>query len=257
MPLTPEQRKAHVTFITANCECWKGPKDAETLNTFDDDKLVKLKAGIDKSKAAELATNALSAIAKEFELPTNLVINDMPEALKKKAKKVITDPAHPDYQPPADKKPPVGNAEPPKVLTLTEWEATLPPPARDVWNSAKAINMRELTNVRNQLIKIGETETDPQRKEMIQNKLNANLPLESLTELLILVKPKVDQTNNNGNPFPPIYFGDPNRITNTGPSISEADREAGATMVPPTLNSDGYDPRQVTLGHLKQQKQPA
>lgn len=61
--LTPAQRTQIIDHLVANCDCWKFQGDAAILNTFTDDKLVKLRKGVDdhgklSKLAAALVTNA-------------------------------------------------------------------------------------------------------------------------------------------------------------------------------------------------------
>lgn len=58
MPLTRDQRKQHVTFLTSNCECWKHEGDAEILNSLPDEKLQALKDDADRVLQAVAVANA-------------------------------------------------------------------------------------------------------------------------------------------------------------------------------------------------------
>lgn len=47
-----------IDFLVANCDCWKGANDRETLNKLPDDKLAALKGAAEKAKASEVVANA-------------------------------------------------------------------------------------------------------------------------------------------------------------------------------------------------------
>lgn len=57
VPLTTNQRRGIVTVLSTNCDCWKG--DAETLNGFDDAKLVKLITAYDRARQDAMVANAV------------------------------------------------------------------------------------------------------------------------------------------------------------------------------------------------------
>ena len=57
MALTDNQRKEHVSFICANCSCWKGQD--EVVTKFSDDTLVNLKTKIDKDQNDQVILNAV------------------------------------------------------------------------------------------------------------------------------------------------------------------------------------------------------
>lgn len=58
MALKEGQRSELITWITVNCDCWKGKGDAETLNEFTDDKLVEIARDGEAKRQATLALNA-------------------------------------------------------------------------------------------------------------------------------------------------------------------------------------------------------
>lgn len=56
MKLTDAQRTETVSFIVANCDCWKGEDSVKVLNGMPDTQLVRVKEGVTKTQ--ELVTNA-------------------------------------------------------------------------------------------------------------------------------------------------------------------------------------------------------
>lgn len=47
-----------IDYLVANCDCWKGPKDREVLNTFDEAKLTTMKNVVAQAKKNEVVANA-------------------------------------------------------------------------------------------------------------------------------------------------------------------------------------------------------
>lgn len=47
-----------IDYLVTNCECWKGPKDREVLNTFDEAKLKTMKTVVENAKKNEIVANA-------------------------------------------------------------------------------------------------------------------------------------------------------------------------------------------------------
>lgn len=58
MPLSADQRNELVTYITTNCDCWKGDDAPAILNGMTDDRLTKVKQGVEKAKREEAVANA-------------------------------------------------------------------------------------------------------------------------------------------------------------------------------------------------------
>jgi hypothetical protein len=192
MPLTPEQRAQAVTFITANCDCWKkqGDKAATTLNAFDDAQLVAVAQGVretnDKITTLEAVTNALREAASE----PGLAVNAMPAFIKEKMK---CDPKKDkDCPPEKGEKEATKNAanvpvaEPVKFRTREEFEAAMPPEVLNVWNTAKAVEASERANLTQRLRQIA-ANSSPARKALIENKLSTNPDVATMREVLGLV----------------------------------------------------------------------
>jgi len=59
MPLTAEQRSGIITYLTTNCDCWKGKDDPTILNGLSDDKLVTLKNNSDVARQNSMVANSL------------------------------------------------------------------------------------------------------------------------------------------------------------------------------------------------------
>lgn len=69
-----------VTWLVANCDCWKGDKSKETLNALDETQLKGLKQNAEAAKTLTLTNNALKTAGIEVTDPTKL-----PEAIKTNA----------------------------------------------------------------------------------------------------------------------------------------------------------------------------
>lgn len=156
-----------IEWLTTNCSCWKGEDDAETLNGFSEDKLKSLKA---KEIAAQEAEAVVNAAREGFGLDKSLTVNALPAAIKAKGK------------------PKAGCAEPdedeePAVMNMEQWEASMPPEAKAVWNSAKQVANREKRQVINALTK---HIADPAKRKLAVNKLK-DKTLEDLVERLELM----------------------------------------------------------------------
>jgi aspartate carbamoyltransferase regulatory subunit len=123
-------KQENVSFLTANCDCWKG--DEKTLNALPDEKLVKLRGEVEKTLAANAVVESLA------ELQPTLTVNSMPDFIKKK---MGVQPEEDEEEEEEEVKKPTGNkAKPaPTKPTLKDWEASMPPEALAVWNSAKKV----------------------------------------------------------------------------------------------------------------------
>ncbi len=82
MALTAEQKKSHVDYLVANCDCWKGAE--KTLNSIPDDNLVKL---VDNAKTS--ADNALvvNSLRETGAVDEAVAVNEIPAFIKKKMEK--------------------------------------------------------------------------------------------------------------------------------------------------------------------------
>lgn len=137
MPLTTEQRTEHIGFITANCDCWKGADDVKVLNGFTDEKLVSIKAGVEKSKATEMVANAAK---KGFTDPNGnqLTFNPTTNAFEFKAKT----PEVPAPTPtPTPTPTPANNGN---TMTPAQWYASAPPEVQvAVSNAMEIVNTQK------------------------------------------------------------------------------------------------------------------
>ncbi len=190
MALTAEAKKAHVDFLVTNCECWKGEHNRKVLNSLPDENLVKL-----RKQTEDATTNALvvNQLREAFDADLNLVTtNAIPDFIKKKmeAKKgedeaddssVVDNDGGNDASFQS-----VKNSRRP---TLAEWEASMPPEAQQTWNHAKTIVSEETARLTAALNAVATKETNPQRKNLIVNRLKAKPPVSELRDLLTLVQP--------------------------------------------------------------------
>jgi hypothetical protein len=89
-------RREKVTFLVANCDCWKGKEQLLNNDQLVDDKgLDLLVSNVQQAAAGKIAVNALKEISKEVGAPDDLAANAMPAFIKKKidAKKAAEDAA--------------------------------------------------------------------------------------------------------------------------------------------------------------------
>lgn len=151
------KKEKMVAFLTANCDCWKGEKDAEILSNFDEDKLKTLIAA---TKEAITNSAAINEIKEAFGAEADgLTVNAMPAFVKGKAlakappeemEDAEEEPAESEMEevvaPPAKKgkkkMPVVANsstARPEQPPTLNEWLASAPVEVQEVIRTAQAV----------------------------------------------------------------------------------------------------------------------
>ena len=269
-------KKALISWLTTNCECWKEKDDAKTLDTMSEDKLRKLKndaVAAQVANAAKKGFNAGTIVAnaskgdKEGEVggvdiatlaeflgvdidptkdPVGYVkeIKTRLESLTAKlsgdepAKK--SDSSDPSMETPT---PPTGNA---KKQTLEEWEKTMPPEARAVWNVSKTVEQRERQALTQRLQAIADATANERKKQLIVNKLKTNPPVSVLMEMLEMsheAQPVNNTANGNSGDvqldgpfngyFQPSWGG-----SSIAHNVSGGkDYDEDDVLVPPTLNS--------------------
>lgn len=207
-------RDQTITWLVANCDCWKDGKD--TLNTLKDDQLAKLKAAAEKTGVAvAVANKAMSGVKiGEATLVFNAERGDFvvrnadgeecdPEdaECKKREKEEATENAAPKPPP----KPPKPQPQPqPKPLTEKEWLETAPPAIREAVRNAMRIEADERTKLIRHL-------TANVADETARKNLAARLstkPLDELRDYVNMLPPVVNREQETQTwAHQPDYFG--------------------------------------------------
>lgn len=174
-------RNKLVSWLTTNCDCHKGKeKVLANQDNYSDEELLKLKTNAETAMKnatlvanAKLASNAEVPVEEEEEEDEE---EDMPFKGKKKA---------------------------PMVNSLAQFEASMPPAAKAIWNSAKEVEQSErlrLTSI------ITANISDVARKQVLTNKLmdREKTTLDDLRDLASAI-PQRQVRNQQG--VIPNYFG--------------------------------------------------
>lgn len=250
-----------VTWLTTNCDCWKGAD--KVLNTMDEAQLKKLKANADKQQTLEVTANAFVKIAKSLGAPDDMALNAMPAYVEEKTKEVAsadenaggsTDPkpkteeeitAEDDVPPPVKnnrsnvlpaKKPTANGA--PKKMTIQEWLGQMPPEAQPVWNTAVELNNSVKVAASNKLKGLIANESDPRRKHRMQLALNSG-DVAKMQEVIELVGP----THNSGGSAEAreqvaLYF--PGLFGDYQPTANRAGTDSDDVLDLPTVNQEEW-----------------
>ena len=166
-----------VSYLTANCGCWKGQETV--LNAMSDDQL---KAHLDHVTKEIADRNRLTTVVNTFAQGVKLGAATL--TVNAEGKPVVRN-AEGEECAPDDVKclemmkekappvPPAANAAQ-KPLTLSEWEATMPAEARAVWNAAKDVEQQERRRLVTALV--GNVADDAARKGAAAIYLKMDLP---------------------------------------------------------------------------------
>lgn len=172
MKLTPKRKKQYVDYIVNNCDCWKGPKDRELLNSMPDAKLVQLKKGIDKNKETNETATLVNSLRTELGIPDDAEFNA--ETIRatlgkgKKSKVSIANSAVDEDEEEDDeeeeetqRRPAKGKkvnnskgglvTEAPKK-TAQEWLADAPEEIQEVFNSTRAVYQKSRKEIIEKLV---------------------------------------------------------------------------------------------------------
>jgi hypothetical protein len=254
-----------VTWLTTNCDCWKGA--GKVLNTMDEPQLNKLKANADKTKTLELTANAFVQVARKLGAPGDLEINAMPAYMEKKmAEKEeevasadenaggSTDPkpkteeeitAEDDVPPPVKnnrgnvlpaKKPTANGA--PKKMTIQEWLGQMPPEAQPVWNTAVELNNSVKQAASAKLKGLIANEGDPRRKHRMQLALNSG-DVAKMQEVIELVGPTQNANSAQAREQVALYF--PGLFGDQSPVQNRAATDGEDVLDLPTINQDEWN----------------
>jgi hypothetical protein len=202
-------RTALISFLTTNCDCWRGQE--ETLNKMTDDQLNKLKVGHDRLVQAETVANAAR---QGFEHGDNgYTYNTATGAWEAKPKpKPPAPPVIPVAQPvpqPAPQNVPV--AQPvANTLTEAEWLQTAPPGIRRAVQNSMSIEARE----KSQLVeRLTANVTDPEvKKKHVERLMLKDVP--ELTDLVSLLPEPVQNYYTPVQPGQTSYAGAQGAVVN-------------------------------------------
>lgn len=143
----PTMKDQLIQWLTTNCECWKGEKDKEVLNTFDEAKLTQLKKAAEKSKNNEAVANAAKAGFENDNVKIELDPTTNQLKVTTKSVTIPTPPAPPINTPPN----PAPNPTP--TMSLNEYlkkHGTAEEQA--VWNNAVELEQAERFRLANLLV---------------------------------------------------------------------------------------------------------
>lgn len=189
---TPMNKDQLVNWLTTNCSCWKGEKDRETLNGFDEAKLTQLKTAAESAKANETVVNATKeALGFDFDITANGMVGDL---MKGKWKKDEEEPEDPKA-----KKKPTTNETPviPSFKEYMDKHAT--PEERAVWNNVVQIEAAERARLAGLLV----ANTADANAKAAALAIYGRMSLDQLRPLVAaLPTPTVNAT-----PTLPSYFG--------------------------------------------------
>lgn len=243
MSLSRKRKQGIVTFLVANCACWKGQEEA--LNEMEDEVLVGLEADAKTLKANQEAVAAVReqlGLEESVAFNADFVNNEMPAFIKKKVKAKDPEEEEDDeeeegYMPP--KKNQQGE-EPIEPLAKR-----LTPKERAVWNRV----VRRDNEIREQVVgRLTEIASAPTTNAKvagrIKAKLKSNATTEELEEYLDLVgaqQPKQNQDEPDLLLFPDYSGQGGGTVGGTG-AAARVDNDALADFADdafePTINWD-------------------
>lgn len=177
-------RAAMITFLTANCECWKGKDDAEVLNEFTDAKLKILvdssKRATENARVAAESTAVVNAV-RETSGESEMTVNAMPDFIKKKIGKKKG--KKKDDEEDDEEEEVVENRSKPKVETEEEWLKNAPPGITATVNFARRIETKEKSKA---VAALTQHVTNAEQKKALAAKLMAK-PLDDLLERVAML----------------------------------------------------------------------
>lgn len=198
IPLFPEvhnvDKAALVSWLTVNCDCWKGPKASETLNALDETVLKGLKSNSESSKSLTLTVNALKEIGVAVKAPTDAKVGDLVTLVKNATSMPKDDD---EYETASDgtktkkKKPPTTNSEPmtkdsilnalkASPLTREEYLLIAPTGVTETLNAAQTVVDQKRIEIINTLTKQF-TNADERKAKILKLK---DKKLSELTDML-------------------------------------------------------------------------
>lgn len=248
---TNMDKTALVSYITTNCDCWKEPADRETLNSFSEAKLLKMKEVIDKAKQdAQFVANASAA-------PTNPTPSSpptpAPASPSPSPSPSPSGPTTPSSPAPSSPSTPSG----PKSMTVNEWLATAPNEIQSAVRNAMSIEQRERDGLIQQYNQLTANSQNVEVKNRMLERLK-NKPLDELRDIVESAASAVQIIDNQAYPHQqglnignnPVYFGDiipSSAVINRGGNGGNGNGNGGNgqqvnnnsgddLLIPPTIN---------------------
>lgn len=265
MNLTPEDRSEIVKDLTSNCDSWKFEKSEELLNNMSDEQLLAI--GIQNNVLNEAAF-AINQIRKDFELPEDMALNALPEALSeivanaaafdrsgeagaeaKRANGKEGDEYEEDEGSEMESSEGEGeyagdtgetgvsnqksNSKKPskdrrKPMTVNQWLATAPPEVQVVVRNAM---QRDAEDKDNFIQEIVANVNNPYTDEMLQSMTTEQLrPLAQLAR-----QPVRNRANASANPRYPVanYYGASTPVNN---AAKKSEYSTDDLLIPPVIN---------------------
>lgn len=220
---TVMNRQQNITFLTTNCDCWKG-KDKVLANTeaFTDDDLNAL-------REQHVLANGFRDVSIAVGAPGTLLVNELPAFIQQKI-----DAKKKGAVPPEEEEDEEDEEElMPKKKPIIPIANRLSPEELPVWNTAVRIEREARQRLTDQLTRIA-AHSPPQRQLLITNKLKTNPTYEQLQEMLDLVGPTENSLGDVPTPLP-NYFGAAGR-PDTTVNTAAMDADADNVLPTPTLN---------------------
>ncbi len=188
------EKKAVVDFLVTNCDCWKDKDDAKVLNSFSDEKLVKLKKQTE-TLVANAASKATTGGGNETSGSGGSVDSGRDDSKSGKGMDKSEDLD--------DVKDSTGEVK--KMTKNQEKPLTerLSPEELQVWNTAVRVHDRERASIVNRLVV---NVADPEQKKVLFNKL-AKKDINELQEMLALLPPPPANNYNRQPELAVNYFG--------------------------------------------------
>ena len=207
MAMTQEQRRAAVAEIVANCDCWVGEEGARVLNALPDERLAKVKAGVERVAAMEAVVNAVRA---GFGQETTAV-KELPALVANAAA-----------------------GGPAKRPSEAEWLAGIPEGLREQFAEGQRSLSREREAIVGRLVtNIGDEARRKQHAEWLGGKQMDEL--RALSELL----PAVHATQTGS--IQPLYLGA--AVSDSGIAVNAAENTTDILPLPTMNWEDEEEPR--------------
>lgn len=255
------KKEKMVAFLTTNCDCWKGEKDAEILSNFDEGKLKTL---IDATKEAIANSAAIHEIKDAFGAEAEgLTVNAMPAFVKGKAlakappeemEDAEEEPAESEMEevvaPPAKKgkkkMPVVANsstARPEQPPTLNEWLASAPVEVQEVIRTAQAVERGAKETIVKSLVGNSQARTKQDREELAKFLMTKPLAeLNTLSKLSVnrakSVRDPMDFLAAPAKPAPTVNYGGLGEDFDDDEPTANEDTVLDAPLGCPTANVD-------------------
>jgi hypothetical protein len=199
-----------VSWLTTNCDCWKGAD--KVLNTMEDDQLKKLKVNAEKAHEDAVVVNAVrSKLKAAGATDDDLTANEMPAFIeekiedKKKAKPAAGSADGENPEPEEDEEvtmeddvpKPTGN----RKVTLKQMLANASPEEKAVWDTAVRINNEAKKSLVRRLV--ANVQNPEVRKKLVANHMKKTV--EQL-ELEVQAIPTANVSRDDDGETPSLFF---------------------------------------------------